>query len=102
MGKLKRIVRNRAHLKGSIVEGYLSVECLAFCSKYFCGIHTRWSPKERNNDGWHKEIGVSLSMFSQRVHPLRAAKTVRLDNKLLTKARWYVLGNCLEIDSYIR
>uniref|UniRef100_A0A2N9G009 DUF4216 domain-containing protein n=1 Tax=Fagus sylvatica TaxID=28930 RepID=A0A2N9G009_FAGSY len=48
-----------------------------------------WSPKERNNDGWHKEMSVSLSVFSQRVHPLGAAKTVRLDNKLLTKARWF-------------
>jgi hypothetical protein len=65
MGKLKRFVRNRAHPKGSIVEGYLSVECLAFSSKYFRGIHTRWSPKESNNDGWHKEIGVSLSVFSR-------------------------------------
>jgi hypothetical protein len=47
-------------------------------------------------------MGVSLSVFSQRVRPLGAAKTVRLDNKLLIKARWYVLSNCSEIDSYIR
>ena len=102
MGKLKRFVRNRAHPEGSIAEGYLSVECLTFCSMYLRGIHTRWSPEERNNDGWQEEMGVGLSVFSQRVRPLGATKTVRLDNKLLTKARWYVLSNCPEIDSYIR
>uniref|UniRef100_A0A2N9GAQ5 Transposase-associated domain-containing protein n=1 Tax=Fagus sylvatica TaxID=28930 RepID=A0A2N9GAQ5_FAGSY len=89
MGKLKRFVRNRAHPEGSIAEGYLSVECLTFCSMYLRGIHTRWSPEERNNDGWQEEMSVGLSVFSQRVRPLGAAKTVRLDNKLLTKARWF-------------
>jgi hypothetical protein len=52
MGKLKRFVRNRSHPKGSIAERYLPVECLTFCFMYLRGIQTRWSPKERNNDGW--------------------------------------------------
>ena len=52
MGKLKRFVQNRSHPERSIVEGYLSVECLTFCFMYLRGIQTRWSPKERNNDGW--------------------------------------------------
>ena len=102
MGKLKRFVRNRAHPEGSIAERYLSVECLTFSSMYLRGIHKRWSLKERNNDGWQEEMGVGLSVFSQRVRPLGASKTVRLDNKLLIKARWYVFSNCSEINSYIR
>ena len=69
---------------------------------YLHGIQTRWSPEERNNNGWQEEMGVGLSVFSQRVCPLGATKTIRLDDKFLTKARWYVLSNCLEIDLYIR
>ena len=102
MGKLKRFVQNRSHPEGSIAEGYLSIECLTFCSMYLCGIETRWSPEERNNDGWQEEMGVGLFVFSQRVRPLGAAKTIKLDDKFLAKARWYVLSNCPEIDSYIR
>ena len=69
---------------------------------YLRGIQTRWSLEERNNDGWQEEMGVGLSVFSQRVRPLGAAKTIRLDDKFLTKSRWYVLNNRLEINSYIR
>ena len=95
-------MRNRSHPEGSIAEGYLSVEYLTFCFMYLRGIQTRWSPEERNNDGWQEEMGIGLSVFSQRVRPLGAAKTIRLDDKFLTKARWYVLNNCLEINLYIR
>ena len=54
---------------------------------YLHGIQTRWNLEERNNDGWQEERGVSLSVFSQQVCPLGAAKTIRLDDKHLTKAR---------------
>ena len=67
MGKLKRFVRNRTYSEGSIAEGYLSFKCLTFSSMYFRGIHTRWSPKEKNNNGWQEEMGVGLSVFSQQV-----------------------------------
>ncbi|KAK9994727.1 hypothetical protein SO802_024430 [Lithocarpus litseifolius] len=35
-----------------------------------------------------------------QLRPLGAAKYVRLDDTCLTRARWYVLSNCSEIDSY--
>uniref|UniRef100_A0A2N9I4P1 DUF4218 domain-containing protein n=1 Tax=Fagus sylvatica TaxID=28930 RepID=A0A2N9I4P1_FAGSY len=34
---LKNYVRNRAHLDGSIAEGYVADECLTFCSRYLHG-----------------------------------------------------------------
>ncbi|XP_075653053.1 uncharacterized protein LOC142623501 isoform X2 [Castanea sativa] len=100
LGKLKWFVRNRARPEGSIVEGYLSIECLTFCSMYLREIETVWSCEERNSDRCQGERDVGLSVFSQPVRPLGAPKYVRLDDTRLTRARWYVLSNCSEIDLY--
>ena len=100
LGKLKRFVRNRARPEGSIAEGYLSIECLTFCSMYLREIETVWSCEERNSDRCQGEKDLSFSVFSQPVRPLGAAKYRRLDDTHLTRARWYVLSNCSEIDSY--
>jgi len=97
LGKYKQFVRNRARPEGSIAEGYLLVECLTFCSMYLRGIETKWTREERNSDGWQVEKSKGLSMFSQRVRPLGAAKFIKPEDKVLSKARWYVLNNCDEI-----
>ena len=67
---------------------------------YLREIEIVWSCEERNSDRCQGERDVGLSVFSQPVHPLGAAKYVRLDNTHLTRAHWYVLSNCSEIDSY--
>ncbi|XP_029126263.1 uncharacterized protein LOC114915562 [Cajanus cajan] len=48
---LKSFVRNRAHLEGSIAEGYLAHECLLFCSQYLSGVETAFNRPRRNGDG---------------------------------------------------
>ena len=40
---LKNYVCNRAHLEGSIAEGYVADKCLTFCSRYLHGIETRFN-----------------------------------------------------------
>ncbi|XP_039134220.1 uncharacterized protein LOC120271606 [Dioscorea cayenensis subsp. rotundata] len=40
---LKFFVRNRAHLEGSIAEGYLAQEFLTFCSWYLIGVATKFN-----------------------------------------------------------
>ncbi|XP_042983282.1 uncharacterized protein LOC122312687 [Carya illinoinensis] len=102
MGKFKQYVRNRARPEGSITEAYLHVECLTFCSMYLNDIETRHNREERNTD----TVGLgpmepSLSVFSQKVRPLGAARMAKLDDSLLAKATWYVLNNCLEIEDYL-
>ena len=63
-------------------------------------IKTVWSCEEQNNDSYQGEREVGLSIFSQLVYPLGAAKYIELDDMHLTRAQWYVLSNCSEIDSY--
>jgi hypothetical protein len=41
-------------------------------------------------------------VFSQRVRPLGAAKLVTLDENLFARAKWYVLSNCKDTDSYLK
>ncbi|GKV30649.1 hypothetical protein SLEP1_g39438 [Rubroshorea leprosula] len=54
---LRNCVCNRAHLEGSIVEAYLSNECLTFCSRCLEGVETRFNRPLRNDD---KDIGSIL------------------------------------------
>jgi hypothetical protein len=65
LGKYKRFVRNRGCIEGSIAEGYLSDECLTFCSSYPRGIKTRWNCEERSVDGWLEERSIGLDVFFQ-------------------------------------
>jgi hypothetical protein len=65
LGKFKRFVRNRGCTEGSIAEGYLSDECLTFCSSYLRVIKTRWNCEERNADGWLEERSIGLDVFFQ-------------------------------------
>ncbi|XP_049362547.1 uncharacterized protein LOC125827267 [Solanum verrucosum] len=49
-------------------------------------------------------VGIDLSLFPKKGCPLGAKKTdpVSLDNKSLSQAHEYLLGNCDEIQEYIR
>nr|XP_043625559.1 uncharacterized protein LOC122596982 [Erigeron canadensis] len=48
MGILKKYVRNRARLEGSIVEGYASEEILEFCNDYLRGSKSIGLPERRH------------------------------------------------------
>ena len=41
LGSLKKYVKNRARLEGSIVEAYIVNEALTFCLMYLSGIKTK-------------------------------------------------------------
>ncbi|XP_052197234.1 uncharacterized protein LOC127804414 [Diospyros lotus] len=81
LGHLKSSVRNRAQPEGSIAEGYLTEECLTFCSRYLEGIETRFNQLGRvddqmtNNESSQVSIGIrqdalqfTLVNFSRLIH----------------------------------
>jgi hypothetical protein len=100
--KYKKYVRNRAHLKGCIAEGYIANECSNFCSMYLRGIEIRWNHEERNVDSGVEGTEQRLDVFSQPVRPFGAASTVILDYNEFAKARWYVLSNYNDTASYMK
>ncbi|KAL4385879.1 hypothetical protein GQ457_09G021950 [Hibiscus cannabinus] len=113
---LKYFVRNRAHPEGSIAEGYLSYECLTFCSRYLEGIETIFNGLGRNNDGEENSyLGSEVTIFSTIGRPLgrkkpsafhvknrkRVSRLV-LDEQGLAQAHRYVLFNSDEVSPYIK
>ena len=98
---LKQYVRNKARPEGSIAEAYIDNECLTFCSMYLRGIETRFNREDRNADeGQEHEQGL-ISVFAHNVRPLGSPTFQDMDPRDQAKARWYVLHNCEEIESYL-
>ncbi|KAL4283366.1 hypothetical protein GQ457_16G015240 [Hibiscus cannabinus] len=106
----------RAHPEGSIAEGYLSHECLTFCSRYLEGIETIFNGLGRKNDGEENSyLGSEVTIFSTIVRPLgrkkpsafhvkkrkRVSRLV-LDEQGLAQAHRYVLFNSDEVSPYIK
>ena len=86
--RLKDYVRNRAYPEGSIAEGYITDECLTFCSRYLQGIETIFSQPQ-----WHNDFveNVELYKFSIVEKFLGRAESIILDQKFLAQAHRYVL-----------
>ncbi|XP_059302828.1 uncharacterized protein LOC132054886 [Lycium ferocissimum] len=100
--KLKRYVRNKARAEGSIAEGYIIDECLTFCSMYLTGIETRFNREDRNDDGSSKKDEPVLDIFSKSVRPFGDGDYDAIPRKDLDMARWYVLNNCEEAESFLQ
>ncbi|XP_043807714.1 uncharacterized protein LOC110620936 [Manihot esculenta] len=67
---LKKKVKNKASVEGSIVEAYLIEENSSFCSHYFePSISTRLNRVPRNDDGGHVEPMGRLSIFTHAGRP---------------------------------
>ena len=74
-------------------------------SKYLhWGVHTRFNRRARNNDECDPSDAEPVSLFSNKGVPLGAKKTdpIILDDKSLSQAHAYLLGNCDDVQEYIR
>ncbi|XP_056697353.1 uncharacterized protein [Spinacia oleracea] len=85
---LKSHVSNKAKPEGSIAEGYLLWETIAFCSRYLESVETIFNRPKRNEDGV-PDINNYLYYSGGRVVGMK--ENVRLDDKSLKQAHRYVL-----------
>ena len=60
---LKGYVRNKAHLEGSIAEGYISEECMTFCSHFLEDINTKLDRSARHERSPVNEPPAGHSIF---------------------------------------
>ncbi|XP_058211618.1 uncharacterized protein LOC131323794 [Rhododendron vialii] len=100
LGVLKKLVGNKAHPEGSIVEAYVCKECTTFCSMYLDGIETVFNRQERNDDGGEHDVG--LRAFTQQIRPfsiISRAPDVPVDQRDM--AHWFVLNNSPEVEPYL-
>ncbi|KAH0668380.1 hypothetical protein KY285_029586 [Solanum tuberosum] len=105
MGTFKSYIRNRRYPEGCIAETRVEIDCMNLFSKYLHqGVHTRFNKRARNNDECDLSDVETVSLFPNKGVPLGAKKTdpLILDNKSLSQAHAYLLGNCDEVQEYIR
>ena len=92
--------------EGSIAEGYLTEECLTFCSRYLEGVETKFNRPTRNDDVLNHDIENldmdTSSIFSLLGRHLGKGITFVLDNETRTKAHQYVLNNCEKVAPFIK
>nr|XP_033516799.1 uncharacterized protein LOC108948268 [Nicotiana tomentosiformis]XP_033516800.1 uncharacterized protein LOC108948268 [Nicotiana tomentosiformis]XP_033516801.1 uncharacterized protein LOC108948268 [Nicotiana tomentosiformis]XP_033516802.1 uncharacterized protein LOC108948268 [Nicotiana tomentosiformis] len=98
--KYNAFVRNRYHPKASIAEGFLTEECLIFCSRYLHDeVKLRFSRYQTEDDAGAETEGDDLSpIFPKIGHPVRSTKkrkgkTFTTDLQLCFEAHRYVLFN---------
>lgn len=99
---LKSYVRNRNYPEGSIAEGYMAEESLAFCSQYLQGVETKFNQSRRNCDvevELHKHPLFPLSPVGR---PIGHGEMFNLDETSWVQAHRYVLFNCDIISPYLQ
>ncbi|XP_021991209.1 uncharacterized protein LOC110887964 [Helianthus annuus] len=107
LGYMKRRIRNKSKIEGSIVREHLVNELATYCSLYFDpSIETRHNREPRNFAPQHPSSLIGGSQLSVFVVPSRrlyqkGGKRRRMSKEELKKAHTYVLLNCEEVYPYI-
>ncbi len=96
---LKKYVRNRSRLEGSIAEEYIADECMTFCSRYLNGVENRFKARNLLDD--ELDVAEGFSIFSHQGHAIGKKIFTTLDPTLLKQAHRYVLSNCDVVTPYI-
>ncbi|XP_052176681.1 uncharacterized protein LOC127790985 [Diospyros lotus] len=106
LGKLKKTVRNKARVEGSISNSYVVEEASLLCSHYFEDhVVTRHTRVPRNdagvvNKGDDQE--GKLSIFKHPCQPFGCKKSRMLFGEEYDVAHRYSLINCPEVEPYLQ
>ena len=90
---VKGYVRNKAHPEGSIAEGYITEECMTFCSLFFKDMPTR---PERHESAAAPEPPSGLSVFDDLDYSTKGYSFEVLDESEMLRIRHYILTNTEE------
>ena len=90
---VKGYVRNKAHPEGSIAEGYITEECMTFCSLFFEDMPTRL---EHHESAAAPEPPSGLSVFSDLDYSMKGYSFEVLDESEMLRIRHYILTNTEE------
>jgi len=87
---VKGYVRNKAHPEGSIVEGYITKECMTFCSEFFKDMPTR---PEHNKSTTMPEPLVGLSVFTDPDYSKKGYSFEKVSDSEMLRIRHNILTN---------
>ena len=99
LGELKRMVKNKARLQGSIGEAYLGLETSHFVSYYF-GSHVLSMRTHSKRNEFQLKSEVS-SVFNLHGCPASKAEKRYLAPQEVKAAYLHVLLNCNEVQPYL-
>ncbi|XP_052181209.1 uncharacterized protein LOC127794273 [Diospyros lotus] len=106
LGKLKKTVRNKARVEGSISNSYVVEEASLLCSHYFEDhVVTRHTRVPRNDAGVVNERDDQegkLSIFKHPCRPFGCKKSRMLFGEEYDVAHRYILMNCPEVEPYLQ
>jgi hypothetical protein len=69
LGSFKSNVRNKVAPEGCIVEGYIAMELVTFCSRYLDNAPTFHNRPQRNHDG-SKGAGTRVTLNRLTMHQI--------------------------------
>uniref|UniRef100_A0A2N9EKC6 Transposase-associated domain-containing protein n=1 Tax=Fagus sylvatica TaxID=28930 RepID=A0A2N9EKC6_FAGSY len=98
---LKGYVRNKDRPERLIAEGYISEECMTFCSWYLHDMDTKFNRPERNVDANQNEATSGLSVFASVNRNRQNYTFETLSKSELQMAHHYILTNCEEIAPWV-
>nr|XP_043611316.1 uncharacterized protein LOC122582917 [Erigeron canadensis] len=102
LGHLKKYVRNKAKLEGSIAKGYVVEEAMTFCSQYLKGVESKLDRHGKNDDKTNNgSQSFALDIFRLNGRGVGKKEVRVLPGDLLKKATWFVYNNCEEIQPYL-
>ncbi|KAL2922199.1 Hdr-like menaquinol oxidoreductase iron-sulfur subunit [Bienertia sinuspersici] len=85
---MKSHVSNKVQPEGSIAEGYLLWEIIAFCSRYLKSVETIFNRPRRNEEG---VSNLDRYLFNSGGRVVGKKENVRLDDRSLKQVHRYVL-----------
>ncbi|XP_024314555.1 uncharacterized protein LOC100825808 [Brachypodium distachyon] len=97
---LKGYVRNKAAPEGSIAEGYISEECLTFCSRFFDDVSTEENRPDRQIRSAVSEPPCGLTVFGS-IDYNRAHDLDTVSHSVLQRMRQYILSNREKVTPWI-
>jgi hypothetical protein len=99
---LKNYVRNKACPEGSIAEGYISEECMTFCSRFFEEVSTKSNRPERQENSIVNEPPSGLSVFGSMDYSKNKSHITIASSLELHRMRHYILTNCDEAMPWVK
>ncbi|XP_039118067.1 uncharacterized protein LOC120253954 isoform X2 [Dioscorea cayenensis subsp. rotundata] len=101
--ELKKTLKNKAHVEGSICQAYIAQEINIFAEHYFePHISCRRRRLRRNDEGVSNDIFPPFSIFNYIGRAQGRPKIRWLSENELHVAHTYILRNCPEVQSYYK
>jgi len=95
-------VRNKAYPEGSIAEGYISEECMTFCSHFLEDIETKINRPERHESAAVNEPPCGLSIFGKVDYTKKGFTLESIPKVVMQRMRHWILTNCDEAIPWVK